>query len=140
METGNVSLTDFLNLQKTLVVDLCSKANSQSVAPKDGYQCPTCSSGVLIKHEGKNGPFWGCSRYREGCKQTFQDINGKPQTTVYPCPKCDGNLNIRKGKKGYFWGCNRYPDCTELYDDNNGEPKLSQSTKPKKKSKFKVKR
>lgn len=40
--------------------------------------CPECGEGRLRRIEGKNGWFWGCSRYREGCKATFPDRKGKP--------------------------------------------------------------
>ena len=27
------------------------------------------------------------------------------------CPKCGGNLILRKGRYGAFFGCSNYPDC-----------------------------
>lgn len=30
--------------------------------------CPKCGRAPLVKRDGKNGPFWGCGRYRK-CKQ-----------------------------------------------------------------------
>ena len=41
-------------------------------APK----CPTCGS-ALVKRNGKNGEFWGCSAYPK-CRTTFDDKDGKP--------------------------------------------------------------
>lgn len=35
-----------------------------------GDQCPVCRRGVIQSRNGRNGPFLGCSRFREGCKAT----------------------------------------------------------------------
>lgn len=37
---------------------------------KAGDRCPVCSSGIIEQKNGRNGPFLGCSRYREGCRAT----------------------------------------------------------------------
>ncbi|MFH0977905.1 MAG: DNA topoisomerase I [Candidatus Woesearchaeota archaeon] len=36
-------------------------------------------------------------------------------TTVGKCPKCNGDLIIRKGKFGRFIACNKYPECSTTY-------------------------
>lgn len=41
------------------------------------YPCPSCSK-PLVLIQGKNGPFWGCTGYKEGCTVTCQDHDGKP--------------------------------------------------------------
>ena len=44
---------------------------------KDGApKCPKCGS-ALVKRNGKNGEFWGCSAYPK-CRTTFDDKAGKP--------------------------------------------------------------
>ena len=35
-----------------------------------GQTCPVCEKGVIQEKNGNYGPFYGCSRYREGCKAT----------------------------------------------------------------------
>lgn len=35
-----------------------------------GDQCPVCRRGLIQQKNGRNGPFLGCSRYREGCRAT----------------------------------------------------------------------
>jgi DNA helicase-4 len=35
-----------------------------------GDECPVCKRGILKQKNGRNGPFLGCSRYREGCRAT----------------------------------------------------------------------
>ncbi len=37
---------------------------------KAGDQCPICRRGIIQAKNGRNGPFLGCSRYREGCRAT----------------------------------------------------------------------
>ena len=37
---------------------------------KSGDQCPVCRLGTIQERNGRNGPFLGCSRYREGCRAT----------------------------------------------------------------------
>lgn len=37
----------------------------------EGKECPRCKS-PMRKITGKNGTFWGCSRYKDGCKGTLQ--------------------------------------------------------------------
>ncbi len=40
--------------------------------PSDSAErgCPQCGQGTLVLKKGKFGPFWGCSRYADGCKYT----------------------------------------------------------------------
>lgn len=35
-----------------------------------GQVCPVCEEGVIQEKNGRNGPFLGCSRYRDGCRAT----------------------------------------------------------------------
>lgn len=35
-----------------------------------GQACPVCTTGVIEEKRGSNGKFYGCSRFREGCKAT----------------------------------------------------------------------
>lgn len=44
-------------------------------------QCPGCKNGTLMQFRQKppkTGTFWGCSRWKDGCKTTFEDANGSP--------------------------------------------------------------
>lgn len=36
--------------------------------------CPTCGKGKLIKRESKNGPFYGCTEYKNGCRAAFKSL------------------------------------------------------------------
>lgn len=76
-----------------------------------------CKCGSAMREiEGKNGKFWGCTRYPL-CLNTM-DANGhfkekfnrdtEPQDgkkKIVKCPKCDGIMVKRNGKFGEFYGC-----------------------------------
>jgi DNA helicase-4 len=40
------------------------------VPVKVGDRCPVCHKGTIGQKNGSNGPFLGCSRFREGCRAT----------------------------------------------------------------------
>ena len=46
--------------------------------PKGSVPCPVCKTGYLRRIAYKDKFFWGCSRYREGCKGSAEDKDGKP--------------------------------------------------------------
>jgi len=67
-----------------------------------GRTCPKCEEGEVIKKLGKNGFFFGCSRFQEGCRYAQSVPLGK-------CPLCGGNVVSKKSKKGRtFYGCENY--------------------------------
>ena len=41
------------------------------------YPCLMCGTGQLRLLHGRNGDFWGCSRYPQ-CTATYDDRQGKP--------------------------------------------------------------
>lgn len=45
-------------------------------AGKGDVKCPKCGAKMVLR-DGKNGPFWGCSKYPE-CRSTVSDQNGRP--------------------------------------------------------------
>ena len=49
---------------------------TQKATPSDP-PCPTCGEGHLRLLHGRNGDFWGCSRYPQ-CTATYDDRQGKP--------------------------------------------------------------
>ncbi len=51
-----------------------------TAAGGDSVRCPTCSKGLLRRTARKDGSgyFWGCTRWREGCKFIASDRDGKP--------------------------------------------------------------
>ena len=51
-------------------------SKSKGKAAKGSVKCPLCGAPMVLR-KGKNGPFWGCSKYPE-CKATADDKDGKP--------------------------------------------------------------
>ena len=56
--------------------DLEGKIRSARLLKEGAPKCPKCGS-ALVKRNGKNGEFWGCSAYPK-CRTTFNDKDGKP--------------------------------------------------------------
>ncbi|MDP3050839.1 MAG: DNA topoisomerase, partial [Eubacteriales bacterium] len=68
--------------------------------------CVQCGRNMVIKM-GRYGKFLACPGFPE-CR------NARPitQETGHRCPKCDGNVVVRKTRKGKdFFGCDAYPKC-----------------------------
>ncbi len=117
-------LIDQARAQKMVVITTADDVLGLNKTEK--HNCPTCSA-VMVQRKGKNGKFWGCSRYPE-CRTTVPDKNGKPdfnardggakkqrkqaQQVGKNCPECHRPLVKRKGKRGVFAGCSGYPECT----------------------------
>lgn len=126
MKEGKSDLDSFLDMQIKFMTEICQKAeNVKLPTSEDTYRCPQCKKGILKKRSGKNGDFWGCSRY-PSCNLTLDDDGGKPKKTGFLCKQCkQGILRLIRGKNGSFWGCSNYPSCTATYNDENGRPVLS---------------
>ena len=42
-------------------------------------RCPACGEGRLRLVRTAKEPFWGCDRYKAGCKASYRDKGGKPE-------------------------------------------------------------
>lgn len=108
------------------------------------YPCPECGHPMYLNPEGKFGPYWSCSGFKEhGCKNSLPDVDGAPGKkkpagaapipTDIDCPKCKKGKLERKtrpsmpGIRGYdFFGCNRYSKgCKFICNVENDQPLLS---------------
>ena len=70
------------------------------------YICELCGRRMVVK-VGRYGKFIACPGYPE-CKNIKKFV----QETGVKCPKCGGNVIVRKSKRGrVFYGCSNYPDC-----------------------------
>ena len=70
--------------------------------------CPRCG-GVLLRRQGPNGDFVGCSNY-PFCDKTYRDV--RILSDQKRCPSCEGWLTRRRGPSGEeFYGCTNYPRC-----------------------------
>ena len=89
-------------------------------APEEtGETCPECGKPLVYRY-GKYGKFAACSGYPE-CK--YIPTTKKEEVIICACPKCDGNIVLKKTKRGKdFYGCSNYPNCKyALWDKPNGE-------------------
>ena len=77
MAEGDGSLEAFLQNQVDFTTKMCRKAEGTSLVVEDAVKCPRCGLGILQKHHGKNGDFWGCSNYPR-CRMTCNDKEGQP--------------------------------------------------------------
>ncbi|MHC8334090.1 DNA topoisomerase III [Pseudomonas sp. LB3P25] len=71
IETGQMTLDDFINKQATWITQLVEhyRTTTLSMRIPDGPSCPLCGA-TMRQRQGKNGPFWSCTRYPE-CKGTL---------------------------------------------------------------------
>ena len=68
--------------------------------------CELCGKMMVVK-VGRYGKFIACPGYPE-CKNIKKFI----KEIGVNCPKCDGQVIVRKTKKGRdFYGCSNYPNC-----------------------------
>ncbi|MFZ5352094.1 MAG: type I DNA topoisomerase [Bacillota bacterium] len=68
--------------------------------------CENCGRNMVYK-QGRYGKFLACPGFPQ-CRNTKAIV----ESTGIKCPKCDGELILRKSKKGRkFYGCNKYPEC-----------------------------
>lgn len=60
--------------------DMTTKAVVSTPVTADGYNCPVCKKGNMRRVAKKDGKtfFWSCSAWRDGCKSTLSDKEGKP--------------------------------------------------------------
>lgn len=97
---GQLQASVFMARTAGLVTNLVEQAKSASLAlpqaPK--VMCPVCKVGELRRRKGANGAFWGCTRYSEGCKASYDDARGKPRFNKSSPRKKAGGAS--SGKKG----------------------------------------
>lgn len=68
--------------------------------------CEECGRNMVIKY-GPHGKFLACPGFPE-CRNTKPYL----EKIGVPCPKCGGDVVIRKSQKGRkFYGCANHPDC-----------------------------
>ncbi|MCD6237994.1 MAG: type I DNA topoisomerase [Thermotogae bacterium] len=103
------------------------------------YLCPECGTPMILRY-GRYGSYLHCDKCEKnvnvsptltpGIKDKhilIKDIMMSSNEEIEEkmgrkCPKCGGDLVIRKGKYGKFIGCSNYPKCnyTERYQDKIG--------------------
>jgi DNA topoisomerase-1 len=105
----------------TFSEDLEKAKKSMDNLKKKGIEtdvlCELCGKPMVIKSKGSN-EFLACSGYPD-CKniKNFEvDKTGKisviqKTVTDKKCPKCGGNLVVKRGPYSNFLGCENYPKC-----------------------------
>ena len=123
VQQGKQTVEEFLQSKTDSIVRVVDAAKYVVIPPsKEAVPCPKCGK-ILLRRQGKNGCFWGCSGYPD-CTATYPDKAGKPdlEDHTMPCPACQtGRIRRLKGKYGYFWGCNN-PECKKIFRDDKGKP------------------
>lgn len=136
VEHGKMSFDDFMTKEIDYVKNLMtleSKFSKTNKSQAEHPECPACHKGKLYYHDGKNGRFWSCSEWTNGCKATFNDDNGKP--AIYECPICHNGYLIRYKSKNadneYYWGCSTHK-CKTFFPDIKGKPFIKKCPECKK--------
>lgn len=83
--------------------------------------CPNCGS-KLMKKEGRNGSFLGCSNFPK-CKFSMDykvENIGIDFNNLKNCPNCGSPLVKRNSRNGPFIGCSNFPDCRFSMDYKSG--------------------
>lgn len=100
-------LRDFYNIFEPTLKNAFEKMEKKPPV-ETGELCPECGSALIIR-KGKYGEFTACSNY-PNCKYIKKEE--KKKEVIIPCPKCDGNIILKKTRKGKdFYGCSNYPKC-----------------------------
>ncbi len=75
-----------------------------------GKACTKCAA-PMLKRIGKNGLFFGCSKYPD-CDHTEELEKLDEPEDAPECPNCGTSpMTLRKGQWGPFWACPNYPTC-----------------------------
>lgn len=120
LSEGEGSIEEFLQQQAVFTRNLCSKANKTVLADKDEYKCPRCQRGILVKRQGKNGAFWGCSNF-PGCKMTCNDVEGKPDLSRNNF-RSNMNVNMNNNRNAVdFNELNAFNSYNPYPEDNHAD-------------------
>jgi DNA topoisomerase-1 len=106
--------SNFTRDEKSKIV-LTDKVNNFE---ETDIECEKCKSKMVIK-KSKFGEILACPKYPDckNIKNFIRDKNGdiivieNGFTLNEKCPKCEGELQLKKGKNGLFIGCKNYPNC-----------------------------
>lgn len=116
LDTVEGGENDWVNLLETFYSDFdktLKKAKEemegvkiQLEEDKTDLVCEKCGRQMVVKF-GRYGKFIACPGYPE-CKNIKKFV----VEAGVPCPKCNGNVIVKKTKRGrVFYGCSNYPEC-----------------------------
>lgn len=79
-----------------------------------GEMCPECGKPLVVRKYGRNKSFIACSGYPT-CKyvknEPHEHEHEHEHVELGKCPKCGGELRLRKYRNSQFIGCSNYPKC-----------------------------
>lgn len=82
IESGALPLDSFISVvtkQLTELIQDGKRTGTVKIAGVETFKCKRAGClGVMSRRNGKDGFWWGCSEYGNGCKETFSDKGGKP--------------------------------------------------------------
>ena len=82
-----------------------------------------CGSPLVIR-KGKYGQFTACSNYPT-CKYIKKENKQTEKEIICKCPKCEGNIIVRKTKKGKeFYGCDNFPKCKYIKQEESAQEEV----------------
>ena len=92
---GSVTQAQFLAKQQEYVTKYVDFARTANLGLQAAHSCPVCKEGFLRKLKNDKGNFWGCSRYQDGCKTSYNDKGGKPDfSPKKPAGKPGGSFKV----------------------------------------------
>lgn len=141
---GCLGYGDEANPCRNLYPDADGKPKLDEKFPQlsDKFKCEKCQAPLVRRpsKKNKNVFWWGCSGFKNGCKQTYFDKAGEPKYEQKPtilsdkfkCEKCEAplaRLPSQNNKGAFWWGCSGFKNgCKETYFDDNGAPKYKNIT------------
>ena len=88
------------------------KYHSTDNYEKVGENCPKCGQPLVYRYDKNNKKFISCSAY-PNCSYS-RNIYQAPAPILYrarKCPKCGGDLLLKKGKYGSYLECSNFAKC-----------------------------
>ena len=145
IQTGQGDAVSFVRELMEYISAEVGRVKHEGIGIKvDAPPCPACGKALhRVKKKDpkdkKDGYFWGCTGYFDGCRYSCDDRDGKPVpkeaktakvqavSELHQCRTCGKGMSRRVGKKKgvFWWGCSGYPDCKQTYPDLKGKPDYS---------------
>ena len=81
---GRFTMEQFLKKQSEFVTKFVNVAKTTKLGLAPAYPCPVCKIGHLRRRTSNSGIIsWFCVRSQDGCNASFQNQNGKPDSTAF---------------------------------------------------------
>ena len=121
---------DFLgvvtNVYNIMQEEITKAKGATALDTSTGEKCVAKDcDGFIVKRHGKFGDFYGCDKYKSGCRAVYEKtedgrfipkekkVSGEATGSKCTCKK--GDIIAKKGKFGEFFACSNYPTCTNIF-------------------------